>query len=302
MSTIATEEEIFDPEFLSRLRALFFKLRKRRQQQKRGLQAMPAAGHTREFKDHRHYTRNDDFRSIDWRIYARLDRLFVRVFEEVQEFHVHILLDRSRSMLAPHPGKRRLALRLGVALAYLALVADHRVSFHTLAEDCRRELEPIKGQGHIHEVIQEVLRIPFEGATDLAGALHSFRPGKDRRGIVFILSDFFGRDPATTVAELQIAQRFPAETHLIHILDPQERECTYDGELLLEDVETGETRRLHLSAIERQRYHQRFAAWQQELANSCLARSLDYLVWTTDRDFEEAFIELLSRGSQLAGS
>ena len=100
---MADDGELFDAKFLGRLRTLFFKLRKRRQLQKRGAQQTPAAGFTREFKDHRHYTPGDDYRAIDWRLYARLDRPFIRIFEEVQEYHVHILLDRSRSMIEPHP-------------------------------------------------------------------------------------------------------------------------------------------------------------------------------------------------------
>ncbi|MBU6179422.1 MAG: DUF58 domain-containing protein, partial [Verrucomicrobia bacterium] len=71
-------EDLFDADFLDRLRALFLRLRKRKQLRRKGLQATPATGFTREFKDFRHYTPRDDYRSIDWRLYARLDRLFIR--------------------------------------------------------------------------------------------------------------------------------------------------------------------------------------------------------------------------------
>ena len=96
---MSPDADLFDADFLGRLRTLFFKLRKRRQLAKKGLQSSPAAGITREFKDYRHYTPGDDFRTIDWRLYARLERMFIRIFEEVQEYHVHILVDRSGSMV-----------------------------------------------------------------------------------------------------------------------------------------------------------------------------------------------------------
>ncbi len=189
------EGELFDPAFLGRLRALFFRLRRRRQLRRKGQQATPTAGFTREFKDHRHYVPGDDFRSIDWRLYARLERMFVRIFEEVQEFHVHILVDRSRSMVDPFPEKRLLGLRLAVALAYLGLISQHRVSLFSFGDDVQRELPPLKGQGHIHEILQHLSRLPFDGVTSLTRSLAGFRPNRDRRGLVFLISDFFGRAP-----------------------------------------------------------------------------------------------------------
>src|SRR5262245_23361139 len=133
-----TDEQLFDADFLDRLRSLFFKLRKRRSLKHKGVQSSPASGFTREFKDRRHYSPGDDYRSIDWRLYARLDKTFVRIFEEVQEFHVHILLDRSLSMNEPHREKAIAGMRLAVALAYLGLVNGHRVSLFSMAEGAQR--------------------------------------------------------------------------------------------------------------------------------------------------------------------
>ncbi len=108
------DEAIFDADFLQRLRVMFFKLRNRKQLRRIGAQQTPTAGFTREFKDHRQYTPGDDYRSIDWRLMARLEKLFIRVYEQVQEFHVHVVVDRSQSMVDPYPEKRILgfALRL----------------------------------------------------------------------------------------------------------------------------------------------------------------------------------------------
>ena len=189
-----SDEALFDAEFLGRLRALFFKLRRRRRFSQKGVQPTPASGFTREFKDHRHYTTGDDFRSIDWRLYARLDRMFVRVFEEIQEYHIHILIDRSASMLDPYPAKRVASLRLAVAIAYLGLMNQHRVSVMSIGEDLRRELPPLKGQGHIHAILSRLSDLSFEGFTDLERCLFRFRPTRDRRGIVFLISDLLGRD------------------------------------------------------------------------------------------------------------
>ena len=131
---------------LDSLKTLVLRLRNRRKLQKKGGQQTTAAGHTREFKDHRSYVPGDDYRNIDWRLYARLERLFIRIFEEVQEFHVHIIVDCSRSMAAPYSDKRIAALRLAVALAYVALAGQHKVSIIGLGHRCERLVPPVKGR------------------------------------------------------------------------------------------------------------------------------------------------------------
>ena len=295
------ESEIFDARFLGRLRALFFKLRKRRKLRKKGSQASPAAGFTREFKDHRHYTSGDDFRSIDWRLFARLERLFIRVFEEIQEFHVHILIDRSGSMSEPFAEKRVTALRLAAALTYLGLASEHRVSLHALAGGMERLMPPLKGQGSIHEVLRVLTALEFGGATDLVGALRQFQPTRDRRAIVFVLSDLLGHEPELSEQALRQATTWPAETHVIHILDQREMRPDLDGELQLIDVETHETRRLWLTRRDLDRYEENFRRFADDLEASCLRRQIDYLRWPTDQSFEEGFLALLMRGSALAG-
>ena len=299
---MATEPELFDPQFLSRLRALFFKLRKRRLLHKKGAQATPAAGVTREFKDHRHYTPGDDYRTIDWRLFARHEQMFIRIFEEVQEYHIHIVVDRSRSMNDPFGAKRVLALRLAVALTYLGLISQHRVSLLTICEDARREMPPLKGQGHIHAVLKHLSGIEFGGVTDLAGSLRQFRPGRDRRGLVFLISDLFGRAPEQAEEALHVATTWPAETHVIHILDPGELRPDLEGELQLIDVETAEQRRIWFTRREVDRYIGAVEAFIEGIRRSCLRRKVDYVAWTTDRAFEDMFIDLLSRGSALAGA
>lgn len=295
-------EELFDAKFLGRLRSLFFKLRKRRQLQKRGAHPTPAAGFTREFKDHRHYTPGDDFRSIDWRLFARLEKPFIRIFEEVQEFHVHILLDRSRSMIEPYSGKRVMGLRVAVALAYLALLSQHRVSIHSLADELRRETQPLKGQGHVHFILKQMAELEFGGRTDLIGGLKQFRPSRDRRGLVFVISDLFGRAPEQSTEALLQATRWPAETHVIHVLHPREMEPDLQGEIRLLDVETHEVRRIWMTKRELARYAKAFQEFLENLNRFCMQRKIDYFTWTTDQPFEDTFLNLLARGNALAGT
>lgn len=299
---VAADEAIFDADFLARLRVLFIRLRRRRRLSRQGAQEAPAAGHSREFKDRRHYAHGDDVRTVDWRLYGRLDRLFVRVFEEVQEFHVHVLLDVSRSLAQPHPAKRVAALRLAAALCYLGLAQSHRVSLITLDRECRRELPPLKGQGHIHAIIRSLLALSFSAQGDLDAALAAFKPGGGRRGVVFLISDLLGGDPARTVETLRRSASWPGETHVLHVLDPAERAPAEAGELRLLDIEGGGERRVWLTREDCARCAARIDAWQDGLARDCLTRGTGFRRWDAAGGFEEQFVAALASGSALGGA
>ena len=301
MATLSTDNDsLFDAEFLGRLRALFLRLRKRRQLKKKGIQNTTATGFTREFTDFRHYTPDDDYRSIDWRLYARLDRLYVRLYEEVQEFHVHILVDTSASMVTPFGDKRLSALRLAVALAYLGLIGQHRVSLYRMADRIIEGLPPQKGQGNIQRIIDYAKRLEFGGMTDLKRCFSSFRPSRQRYGIIFVISDLYGRDADEAKDAVQRIASWPGEAHVIQIFNPWEEHPDLDGEVELIDVETQEHRKLWFTKRELKRYEEVFDLFLKTVEHTCKSRQIDYQRWCTDQPFEEAFLDLLSRGSALA--
>jgi len=295
------DQSLFDPGFLAQLRSMFFKLRSRRQLNRRGAQPTPATGFTREFKDHRAYTAGDDYREIDWRLFARLERLFIRLFEEVQEFHVHVIVDTSTSMIEPHGAKRVVGLRLAAALSYLAMINGHRVSLLTLGDRVHQELPPLKGQGHIHNLLKYLADLRFDGVTTLAQATAGFRPARDRKGIVFLVSDLFGRSLDDGVDAVRAMGRWPVESHVIQVAHPDEIRPDMEGELQLLDVETGEMRRMWLTRRDMELYAETFTQFTEKLHQTCAAQQVNHMMWTTDQPFEELFLSLLSRGSALAG-
>ncbi len=298
----AGEEELFDAGFLDRLRALFLRLRKRKNLRRRGVQQSPAAGLTREFKDYRHYVRQDEYRSIDWRLYARLERLFVRLYEEVREFHLHIVVDASVSMASPFPEKRVHALQLAVALSYLGLTGHHRVSLYAMRERIVDVLPPLKGQGHIHRVIDSLRGLEFEGITHLRQSFASFRPSRQRYGVIFVLSDLIGQNPDVVEEALRHVGNWPGESHLIHIFHPWEQAPELEGEVRLVDVETGEARKMWITRRDLQHYTESFNAYLRVVELACASRQVDCVPWRTDGVFEDLFLDLLGRGSVLAGS
>ncbi len=297
-----TPEDLFDAAFLDRLRVLALRLRKRRQLMRRGAQSSPATGFTREFKDYRHYTPREDYRAIDWRLYARLDKLFVRLYEETQELNLHLLIDTSASMAEPFSEKRRQALRFTVALAYLALSAQQRVSVYSMDGSVRQELPPLRGQGNIEKVIQAVLRLKFDAVTNLRRCFEEFRPGRQRFGVIFVISDFFGSEIGSAAEAVGRVAAWPGECHFLQIVHPQEREPELHGEYELTEVETGEKRRFWLTKRDAERYTATFDAFCDHLARECATHRIDYMQVSTQDAFEERFLDLLVRGSALAGS
>ena len=294
------DEELFDAEFLDRLRALFLRLRKRKQLRRKGIQSTPATGFTREFKDFRHYTPRDDYRAIDWRLYARLDRLFIRLYEEIQEFHVHIVVDTSASMLEPFPEKRSTSLKLAVALAYMGLVGHHRVSLYSAADRISDPSPPLKGQGSLQRVLEFATGLEYGGLTDLERCFDDFQPTRRRYGIIFVISDLYGQDVNEAKEAIRHASAWPGEVHFIQVFHPWEEKPDVEGEIELLDVETGEHRRLWFTPRDRERYEKRYALFLNEIEQACQSRQIDYQKWRTDYPFDELFLDLLSKGSALA--
>lgn len=302
MTASLTREDLFDAHFLDRLRTLALRLRKRRQLMRRGMQSSPATGYTREFKDYRHYTPKEDFRAIDWRLYARLDKLFVRLYEEVQELHIHIVVDTSASMEKPFIEKRRQSLRFAVALAYLGLAGQHRVSLYSMSDTTRQELPPLRGQGNIEKIISAVTKWTYGGVTDLEKCFTDFRPTRQRYGSIFVISDFFGREVGTAVEAVKRAAGWSGETHFVQVIHPWEQRPELEGEVELADVETGERRRFWITKREVKLYAEMFDAFAENLSSACAGRQIDFYTCRSDEPFEDRFLDLLTRGGSLASA
>lgn len=302
MDSPLVREDLFDAAFLDRLRSLAVRLRKRRALTRRGSQSTPATGFTREFKDYRHYTPREDYRAIDWRLYARLDKLFVRLYEETQELNLHVLIDTSGSMSAPHDDKRKQALRFAVALAYLGLAAHQRVSLYSLGDTIHQELPPLRGQGNIEKIIQTATKLKFGGLTDLNHSFADFHPTRQRYGVIFVISDFFGHDVTSARESVKLAATWPGECHFLQILHPEERQPPFEGEVELDEVETGERRRFWLTRKDVQRYTDTFDAFCDELSRECASHRIDFMQCGSEEPFEQRFLDLLNRGTALASA
>jgi uncharacterized protein (DUF58 family) len=213
-----------------------------------------------------------------------------------------LVIDTSGSMAAPYPEKRRQALRFAVALAYLGLAGHQRVSLYSMSDTVHMELPPLRGQGNIEKVIQAATRLKFDGLTDLQRGFEEFRPSRQRYGVIFVISDFFGRDVNSAQEAVSRAAAWPGECHFLQILHPDERQPNLEGEVELADVESGERRRFWLTRRDVQRYTDTFDAFCDTLARECASHRIDFMQCGAQEPFEQRFLDLLNRGSALTGA
>jgi uncharacterized protein (DUF58 family) len=281
-------------------------------------------GSSVEFADYRDYVQGDDLRRVDWNIYARLERPFVKLFEEEEDLAVHILLDGSGSMdWGSESANQRIgetnkwlyARRLAASLGYVALTSGDRLTVTNLQSPISNlHFGPVRGRGHALRLFQWLENLGAEGVTDLNAALRAYALSGGRPGLVVLISDLFsptyskGSEAAPTRYS-KGSEAAPAgyiegvtalasrghEVALIHTLSPDEVEPPLGGDLRLLDVETGDPQEVTIDGGTRALYRRRLAAWRDEIRAACRTRTAHYLPVETDTPFDRVVLYDLRR-------
>ena len=298
----------FDSTFLSRLERLHLLSRRAFAGQSRAERRSHKLGSSLEFADYRSYTSGDDLRSVDWNIYGRSDKLFLKLFEEEEDLHVYLLVDASASMrwTAADPrtdqplraSKLDLARQVAGALAYIGLSNLDRVNVHYFSENLGGELGLGRGKSHFHRALQYLDRLPAEsGQTNLARSLRAFGQKTKRRGLALILSDFFDPRGYEEALSYLLYQRF--EIQLVQLLDPAELHPRLLGDLRLTDSETGQAYEVTANEGLLRAYEREVAAFLDGLDKFCRQRQIGYRRATTDVGFEDFVLRTLRTGGGL---
>ncbi|MEA3207730.1 MAG: hypothetical protein QOE70_787 [Chthoniobacter sp.] len=293
---------LFDTAFLSKLEQLYLLSKKLFRGQHRAERKSRQTGSSLEFADYRNYTLGDDLRSIDWNIYGRLDRLFVKLFEQEQDLHIYFLVDASASMRWQPTGsspasstKFDQARRIAASLSYIALANLDRVNIHYFASTLIGDMGLSRGKSQFHKVLEFLRRAPEpEGETRLLASLRSFAQRMKRRGLVFVISDFF--DPAGYEEALAVLRYNHFEIHLIQVLEPTELQPVETGDLRLIEAETGAAFEVTASDSLLRSYREEVARFLTGLAGFCLERNLGYAQALTDVPFEDLVLRVLRDG------
>jgi uncharacterized protein (DUF58 family) len=257
-----------------------------------GRNLSPLTGEGSEFHSHREYEPGDDLRRVNWRLWARTDRLYIREARAETNLGVHVLLDSSTSM---RPGngtmtKWRYAARVGATIALQASRALDAPSLTLFSDHIRSHLPPRGGRRHAHDLISEISAYYPDGRTDLGLALREAAPLLTRRGIVAVISDFMDWSPQVVPALAELRHQ-GHEVCLIQILDPLEQRLPESGAFVFyAGEEPGEERRVD-GARAREAHAAAVDVWLGEIGAAAAVEGLTWLRATTERPVGELFAE-----------
>lgn len=268
-----------------------------------GLHRSPHRGFSVEFAEHRPYQPGDDLRFVDWRMFARSDRYYVKQFEEETDLRATLLLDTSASMAWSSdergglPPKLWYALQLTAALALLLVRQGDAVGLTAFDREVRVRVAPRGGRAHWHQLVRTLESLEPGGETDAASPLMDVAARARGRGLVLLVSDLLV-DPDGTRQALRRLRHAGHEVIVFHLLDPGERELPGVGEARFVDPETGEE--VAASAAElRQEYRAAVDAALREWRDALAPEGMDYVVVETDQPMALALRHYLRRRASM---
>jgi len=292
-----TEEAqlFFQPDFLKKLERLRLIAKRLSWTGAKGEHPSVRRGFSLEFSDYRKYQGGDDLRYVDWNVYRRLERLWLKLFTAEEEMNVYLLIDTSRSMAEGNPPKIEYAKRIAAALGYIGLKNLDKVGGASFSEGLISPLSLGRGKKQILSLFNFLNVLSCDGETDLKTSMESFAALFRRPGLVVLLSDLF--DPRGWRAGLEELLKQKHQLRVIHILDDGEIAFAPRGDLSLFDVESGRERRLFLDPELLKRFQEELTAYCGEIESFCRSRRMDYLRTSTSIPFED-FVLLTLRQAQ----
>jgi len=293
MALSTTYRDLLDPEFMNRLERLDIVSRKIFAGRMKGERRSKRKGQSVEFADYRNYVVGDDLRFLDWNIYGRLERLFIKLFFEEEDLHVGVLLDASKSMDYGDPAKALYAKRVAAAIAYIGLVNYNRVTLCGWSDRFGPELVGVRGRHQISKVLGYLIDLEPGGVGNLTAACRQFAIRHPQRGIVLLLSDFLDKGGYEAGLRYLIGRKY--DLYAVQLLSPQEIEPELLGDLRLRDIEDGDLAEITVSRPLLNRYKQNLNAYCGYLRDFCSRRDVTYLFTSTGVPFDKLVLTYLRR-------
>jgi len=277
----------FTPHFLTQLETLRLRTRKEFLGSHTGNYSSPRRGTSLEFADYRRYAPGDDLRYLDWGIYARTDRLYVKVYREEVDLFAYIFIDASGSMAFPSRQQKFLpASHVALALAYVILANHDHVKLHLLQD--QRSASPFyRGRRRMADCVNFAIGANVGGALDLAASLSDHLQRLRRPGKAILISDFLM--PAAAYQQgLNLLRAFNLDIAAIQVLARQEVDPDFPaGSLALIDSESQREIRYQWNGSARRDYQTRLAHHNLELKSFCHQSGIHYSLYVNDRDLSD---------------
>lgn len=268
-----------------------------------GQHRSPHKGYSVEFKEHRPYVRGDEIRSIDWKVFGKTDRVYIREFEEETNLKATLIVDGSGSM--SYVGKRstvtkhRYATQLAAALAYLMIGQQDGVGVATFDTEIRDFLPARSRQSHLRAICTVLQRREPAGETEISQVLGGLAKKLHRRGLLVLISDCFA-DASQLVRALTHFRHAKHEVLVFQVLDPDELDFPFTGRIRFRDLEASDEQLDVDTAALAAAYRDGFQAHQATLREGCGRCRIDHLVLTTDMPLAEGLANYLATRRRLA--
>src|SRR5947209_5483681 len=291
MPEAVAKTPLLDPDFLNKLDQLELVSRKIFVGRMKGERKSKRRGSSVEFADHRNYSVGDDLRHIDWNVYGRLDKLFLKLFLEEEDLHFYTLVDTSLSMDFGDPAKLHYAKQVAAALAFIGLVNHDRVVLETFSSGLEGGMPSVRGRSQMWRVVQYLDQLQASGAGDLTAAAKAFAVKHAGKGIVVVISDFLDKHGYQDALRYLLARNM--DIYAVHVLSREEVEPELAGDLRLVDAEDDDVAEITVSAPLLRRYKDNLNAFVGGLKDWCTKRGITYIFTTNQNPFDKLILNYL---------
>lgn len=288
--------EYLNPEVISRLSSLELRARMVVEGFITGLHKSPYHGFSVEFAEHRQYMPGDEIRYIDWKVYGRTNRYYIKQYEEETNLKGYVILDSSASMGYKSEGnisKFDYAVSLAAALSLLMIRQQDAVGAAVYDTEPRGFIPPRSRAGYIQEILKLFTASKPSSGTGTARSLNRIAERIKRRGLVVVLSDFFD-DPDEVITALKHFRHKQNEVLAMQVLDPMERSFNFGADATFRDMETGEEMVTQPYQI-RKAYTEAMTEFTDRIKRECRQHNIDYLLLDTSVPYDVALVEYLHK-------
>ena len=259
----------------------------------RGERRSRRRGYSTDFADYRNYAFGDDTRYLDWKIFARLEKLYLKLFLEEEDLQLHLILDASASMDFGDPNKFLYARRLAAALGYISLCSMDSVHVHTFNNGLQQTWGPKRGKVNGMSLFDFLQNQKAADQTSLADSLNTFSQKVKRKGVVVLISDFYDFDGYEEGLRKLFGRNF--DVFVLHLLSPEEIKPDLKGDVRLMDVEFDISTDISVGNSLMKLYDQTLNTFCMDIKDYVMSRGGYYLLVNTELPFEKLVLDVLCR-------
>jgi len=286
-------EPLLGPELMHNLERLELVTRKVFRGRMKGERRSKRKGQSVEFADYRNYVHGDDLRFIDWNLYARLDRLFLKMFMEEEDLHFYTVIDTSMSMDFGEPSKLQYAKQLAAALGFIGLVRADRVRIETIGPRNQKPGPVLRGRHSVWRMFEYLGQIEAGSYTPLAEGVKNFCIRNSGKGIVVLISDLLDKQGYEGALRYLMAQQM--DVYVIQVLSAEELDPDIKGDLKLVDCEDEDVAEITVSAPLLKRYQETLSAFVNGAREFCTRRGMSYILANNQLPVEELIAQYLRK-------